>query len=99
MSRMKIATGGRHLWARTIGSTIAGEGVDTATFNLVAFVGIFSAGQLGSIILSGYVLKVGYEVVATPLTYAIVGWLKTKEGFDHFDRGLSSYNPFKVSDE
>jgi queuosine precursor transporter len=99
MSKMKMRTAGRHLWMRTIGSTLIGEGVDTAVFNVVAFLGVFASGDLLSIIVSGYLLKVGYEVVATPLTYAVVGWLKRQEGIDHFDYKLRSYNPFTVSDE
>lgn len=97
MSKLKVRTAGRHLWMRTIGSTLIGEGVDTIVFNLVAFIGVFSGANLFSIIASGYLLKVGYEVVATPLTYAIVGWLKRREGVDYFDDKLRSYNPFQIS--
>jgi uncharacterized integral membrane protein (TIGR00697 family) len=96
MSRMKLRSRGHHLWMRTIGSTIVGEGVDTLIFNVIAFAGIFPLKNLVSIILSGYFLKVSYEILATPLTYAITGWLKRKEGFDYFDDGLRSYNPFSV---
>lgn len=98
MSKMKIFTKGKHLWTRTIGSTLVGEGVDTLIFNSVAFAGVFGLANLGSIMLSGYVLKVAYEVVATPATYAIVGWLKAKEKCDHFDTDLRTYNPFGVGD-
>jgi uncharacterized integral membrane protein (TIGR00697 family) len=96
MSKMKLASNGRHLWQRTIGSTIVGEGVDTLLFSLVAFGGIFSGHQLGSVILSGYILKVSYEVIITPLTYVVVGWLKSYEQTDHFDTDVKSYNPFSL---
>jgi queuosine precursor transporter len=95
MSKMKIRTKGKHLWARTIGSTVVGEGADTLVFNIIAFAGVFEFGQLSSIVLSGYILKVGYEVAATPLTYAIAGWLKKQERMDHFDDTLKTYNPFR----
>lgn len=98
MSKLKMRTKGRHLWVRTIGSTVMGEGVDTIVFNFVAFAGVFAAPELLSIIISGYVLKVAYEVLATPGTYWIVGWLKRKEGVDHFDYDLRTYNPFQVSE-
>lgn len=99
MSKLKIRLHGRHLWVRTIGSTVVGEGVDTVVFNLVAFAGVFAASDLASIMLSGYLLKVGYEVVATPLTYGIVGWLKRAERVDFFDTELDTYNPFRVRNE
>jgi hypothetical protein len=95
MSKLKIRTKGKHLWMRTIGSTVLGEGVDTLVFNVVAFAGVFQLGQLASIVLSGYVLKVAYEVAATPLTYAIIRWLKAREGVDHFDHELKTYSPFR----
>jgi uncharacterized integral membrane protein (TIGR00697 family) len=95
MSKLKLRTKGRHLWMRTIGSTVTGQGVDTIVFNIVAFAGVFAVPDLLSIIVSGYVLKVAYEILATPGTYWVVGWLKQKEGFDHFDHELSTYNPFR----
>ncbi len=97
MSKMKIWTNGKHLWSRTIGSTIVGEAVDTVFFVTIAFAGILPAGALITIILSGYFLKVAYEVIVTPITYAIVGWLKREEGTDVYDRGIS-YNPFLLKD-
>jgi uncharacterized integral membrane protein (TIGR00697 family) len=98
MSKLKRRTKGRHLWARTIGSTVLGQGVDSIVFNVVAFAGIFAGSDLLTIIASGYLLKVAYEVIATPFTYWVVGWLKRKEGVDHFDHDLASYNPFKGSE-
>ena len=98
MSKLKMRTKGRHLWIRTIGSTVIGEGIDTLIFNTVAFVGVFAGGDLISIIISGYLLKVAFEVVATPFTYWIVGWLKRKEGVDHFDYELESHSPFRLAE-
>ena len=95
LSRMKILTKGRYLWTRTIGSTIVGEGVDTIIFNIVAFTGIFKLEDMLVIIGSGYTIKVAYEVIATPVTYKIVGFLKRTEGIDHFDYGVK-YNPFTL---
>lgn len=97
MSKLKKRTAGRYLWVRTIGSTLVGEGADTLVFNIVAFVGVFEPKSLLSIIISGYLLKVSYEIVVTPITYLIVNWLKRAEGFDHFDHEVNTYNPFKVS--
>lgn len=96
LSRMKVLSGGTHLWMRTIGSTVVGEGVDTVVFNVAAFAFVFSWGELASICMSSYVLKVMYEVLATPITYRVVAYLKRVEGVDVFDTGIS-YNPFKNS--
>jgi uncharacterized integral membrane protein (TIGR00697 family) len=94
LSKLKIFTSGKHLWTRTISSTIVGEGVDTALFTLIGFFGIIPNQILVMVILSGYTFKVCYEVLATPLTYKIVGFLKKKEGVDHFDY-KTNFNPFK----
>jgi uncharacterized integral membrane protein (TIGR00697 family) len=96
MSRMKIRTEGRLLWARTIASTIVGQGVDTLLFILIAFAGVLPAGLLWTIFVSNYVFKVLFEAAATPFTYLLVGWLKRSEGVDHYDHGVS-YNPFSRS--
>jgi queuosine precursor transporter len=93
ISRMKIWTKGKHFWMRAIGSTIAGQGVDSLIFNFAAFYGVFATRQVVYIALSGYILKVAYEVLATPLTYFIVRVLKRIEGHDHYDLGIR-YNPF-----
>jgi queuosine precursor transporter len=81
--RMKSATRGRFLWSRTIGSTIVGEGLDSAIFVTIAFAGTGAA--LLNPILTTWAIKVGYETIATPLTYAIVGYLKRAEGVDVYD--------------
>ena len=94
MSRMKVRSKGRHLWMRTIASTVAGQLVDTVIFVLIAFLGIFPGGLLLTAIVSGWIFKVVYEAVATPLTYAIVGYLKRKEGVEHFDVH-TNYNPLR----
>lgn len=93
LSRMKIVTEGRWLWTRTIGSTIVGEGLDTVVFITIAFWGLVPLPILGQMMLAQYLWKVGYEVLLTPVTYSVVGWLKKKEGFDTFDYGVN-YNPF-----
>ena len=81
--RMKSATGGRFLWSRTIGSTMVGEGLDSAIFVTIAFAG--TGAELLNPILTTWAIKVGYETIATPLTYAIVGYLKRAEGVDVYD--------------
>jgi queuosine precursor transporter len=87
LAKMKIATGGRWLWTRTIGSTLVGEGADTIIFITLAFgvTSVFKPSQIVTAILTQWGFKVLYEVVATPLTYLIVNRLKRAEGFDHFD--------------
>jgi hypothetical protein len=95
MARMKIWTGGKHLWSRTIGSTVAGQGIDSIIFYPLAFGGIWSKEQVISVMLTNWLLKVGWEVVLTPVTYGAVGWLKRKEGVDIFDEG-TNFSPFKT---
>jgi uncharacterized integral membrane protein (TIGR00697 family) len=82
---MKGATGGRWLWTRTIGSTIVGEGLDSAIFITIAFAGTGAA--LANPIVTTWLIKVGWETLATPLTYAVVGYLKRTEGVDAYDFG------------
>jgi len=93
LSRLKIYTAGKFLWLRTIGSTIVGEGIDTAVFCLVAFLGVLPMNTLWVVIVSNYVFKCSVEILFTPLTYLIVGFLKKKEKTDVFDHGVN-YNPF-----
>ncbi len=93
LARMKLLTKGKHLWARTISSTIAGEGVDTALFVLIGFYGAVSGPILLMAILSSYIFKVAYEAAATPITYKIVGFLKKAEGIDHYDYN-TKFSPF-----
>jgi len=96
LARLKVRTRGRRLWARTIGSTVVGQAVDTTIFALIAFWGVLPAGLIWDIIRFGFVFKVLYETVATPLTYAIVNWLKRAEGEDFFDEA-TDFNPFRLS--
>ncbi len=96
LSKLKIFTRGRFLWVRTISSTLIGQGLDTLIFCLVAFYGILPAPVLVSVIVSNYIFKCSVEILFTPLTYAIVGFLKKKENEDVYDVGIS-YNPFKLS--
>jgi queuosine precursor transporter len=93
LARMKIFTGGRLLFTRTIGSTIVGEGVDTLIFVLVAFGGVYSWSTVLAIMVFNYLFKVGFEVVLTPLTYAVVGFLKRTEKSDVYDY-KTNFNPF-----
>lgn len=96
LAKMKLLTKGKHLWARTIGSTIVGEGVDTSLFVSIAFYGTISGGILILAIISGYAFKVIYEIIATPITYKIVGFLKRAEGIDTYDN-KTRFNPFSFS--
>jgi uncharacterized integral membrane protein (TIGR00697 family) len=97
LAKMKILTKGRWLWFRTIGSTIAGQAVDTALFCLIAFAGLYSGKLLLSIIISNYIFKVGLEIIMTPATYGAVYFLKKKENVDHYDY-KTSFNPFRFKD-
>lgn len=94
LAKLKVRTQGRHLWMRTIGSTMLGEAVDTTIFMGVAFAGVLPGSVLLAATLSAYLVKVGYEVAATPLTYAIVGALKRAEGIDHYDVD-TDFSPFR----
>lgn len=96
LAKMKIATRGRWLWMRTIGSTLVGEGLDSLVFILIAFSGVIPSGALGSAILTQWVVKTLYEVLATPLTYSVVRFLKTKEKIDVFDTN-TRFNPLLIS--
>jgi len=95
MARLKLLTNGSKLWTRTIGSTVVGQAVDTVLVITLTFAGRYPVRTLANIIVTGYLLKVGYEVVATPLTYLVIGWLKASEHADAFDRG-EDFNPFHL---
>jgi uncharacterized integral membrane protein (TIGR00697 family) len=94
MARMKVLTGGRFLWTRTVGSTVVGQAVDSGVFIVVAFAGRLPWGAMMQISATLYLFKVAYEVVATPLTYAVVKWLKRVEQVDVFDRA-TDFTPFR----
>ncbi|MCB2058747.1 MAG: queuosine precursor transporter, partial [Novosphingobium sp.] len=87
MAKMKLLTGGRHLWSRTIGSTLFGQAVDSVIFYPVAFWGIWSEQQVLTVMVTNWALKVLWEALLTPVTYAVVGYLKAREGVDVFDSG------------
>jgi uncharacterized integral membrane protein (TIGR00697 family) len=93
LAKLKLLTGGRWLWTRTMGSTITGQAVDTAVLVVVAFAGTQTPAMLLRMIVSAYLIKVLVEVVATPVTYLVVGWLKNAEAADVFDRE-TNFNPF-----
>jgi uncharacterized integral membrane protein (TIGR00697 family) len=95
MAKLKIWTKGKQLWLRFWGSTIVGEGIDSLIFYPLAFYGMadWPVSALGEVMLSQFILKVSWEVLLTPVTYAIVGWLKRKEGMDVYDIG-TDFTPF-----
>ena len=96
MAKLKIATQGRWLWTRTIGSTLIGQGVDSAIFVTGAFIGIIPGSVLLRAIAAQWAFKTAYEIVATPLTYAVVSYLKRRERQDPFDID-TDFNPFRVA--
>lgn len=97
MARMKIWTKGKALWSRTIGSTIAGQGVDSLIFYPLAFWGAegWTTELVITVMLTQWLLKVSWEVLLTPVTYLTVGWLKRREGVDVFDEG-TDFTPFSA---
>jgi queuosine precursor transporter len=96
MARLKLLTDGRKLWTRTIGSTVIGQAVDTTLVIILTFIGTIPLRTLGNMIVTGYVLKVAYEILATPVTYLVINWLKKAEDADAFDRH-ESFNPFSFA--
>lgn len=94
LARLKIATGGRWLWVRTIGSTVVGQALDSVVFVTLAFAGTVPAGVLAGIVGAQWAIKVAYEAAATPLTYAAVAWLKSREQMDTFDY-QTDFNPLR----
>ncbi len=95
LAKMKLLTKGKFMWLRTIGSTIFGEIADSVIFYPVAFYGIWSNEQLISVMIGNYFIKVLWEVLATPFTYLIVGFLKKKENEDFYDKN-TDFNPFSL---
>ena len=92
---MKVWTKGKHLWTRTIGSTIVGEGANTLLFYFIALYAVIPTGLLITSIFSGWFLKVAVEVIMTPVTYRVVGKLKKVEGEDYYDTN-TNFNPLIV---
>ena len=97
LARMKVMTRGRWLWTRTIGSTIVGQGIDSLVFYPIAWYGIWEASSLTQVIASNWMIKVSIEVLFTPLTYLVVGWLKRAEQEDFFDYD-TDFTPFSLKD-
>ncbi len=95
LAKMKIWSGGKDLWMRTIGSTIAGEGIDSITFSLIAFYGTMPFDALLNLVGTIYVFKVLFEIAATPLTYAVINFLKRAESEDYYD-SKTDFNPFAI---
>ncbi len=97
LSRMKVLTGGRWLWMRTIGSTLVGEGFDSLIFIFVAFWGTSPESALLNSMLTQWLFKVAYEALATPLTYGVINFIKQREGVDVYDRDIS-FNPLSLTE-
>ena len=97
LARMKVLTKGKHLWSRTIGSTIAGQGIDSLIFYPLAFLGAqgWTTGLVLKVLVTQWVLKVSWEVILTPVTYLVVNTLKRREGVDIYD-GHTDFTPFKT---
>lgn len=97
LARMKVATSGRFLWMRTIGSTMVGQAFDSLIFYPLAFYGLtgWTTDQIVQVMISQFVLKTAWEALLTPVTYVVVGWLKRREGIDVYDDG-TDFTPFKT---
>jgi queuosine precursor transporter len=96
LAKMKIATRGRWLWTRTIGSTLVGQGLDSLVFISLAFTGTIPGPRLLSAVVTQWLVKSAYEAAVTPLTYAVVNFLKRREGMDVYDYG-TDFNPLSLS--
>ncbi len=96
LARMKVMTKGKWLWTRTIGSTLLGEAVDSIIVLVIGFWGVLPTGVLMGMILWHWLFKSVYEIIATPLTYLIVNYLKTKEKIDYYDIG-TNFNPLRAN--
>lgn len=96
LAKMKVWTEGKHLWLRTIGSTLVGQAIDSTLFILIAFGAFLPGSLLITLIVSNYIFKVTIEILFTPLTYKAVAFLKAREGVDAFDRD-TDFNPFARS--
>lgn len=95
LAKLKLRTGGRHLWLRTVSSTLVGQALDSVVFVVVAFAGVLPPPALAVAALSQWAAKSLYEALATPLTYLVVGFLKRSERVDHYDRG-TRFNPLAL---
>jgi uncharacterized integral membrane protein (TIGR00697 family) len=95
LAKMKLWTKGRHLWSRTIGSTLVGQAVDSVIFYPLAFWGVWNTPTLVAVLLTQWALKVAWEALLTPVTYAVVGFLKRREEIDVYDSG-TDFTPFRA---
>lgn len=95
MAKLKVLTQGKKLWMRTIGSTVLGQGIDSILFYPIAFAGIWTFDTLLAVILFNWAFKVTVEIVMTPVTYAVVNWLKKAEGEDFYDQA-TNFTPFSL---
>ena len=95
MAKMKVWSGGKHLWLRTIGSTVVGQAVDTSFFFVIAFWGIWPQDQLIAVMITQYLFKTCWEAAMTPVTYRVVGFLKRVENEDYYDRE-TNFTPFRL---
>ncbi len=95
LAKMKIVTQGKHLWTRTIGSTVVGQAVDSILFYPLAFLGNWTGAQVLTVMITNWALKVLWEVVLTPVTYMVVNGLKRREGLDIYD-AATDFTPFKT---
>jgi queuosine precursor transporter len=95
LAKMKVLFNGKMLWTRTIGSTIAGEAVDSLIFYPVAFLGFWPVDLVIKVMITNYILKVVWEALSTPITYKLVGFLKRKENEDFYDRH-TNFTPFSL---
>jgi len=93
LAKLKVKTNGRFLWSRTISSTVIGSGLDTVVFSLIAFGGLLTGSELWQLIATVYGIKLFVEIICTPITYAVVGWLKRVEHSDVYDRD-TNFSPF-----
>ena len=95
MAKMKLLTQGKHLWTRTIGSTVIGQAVDTGLFFAIAFYGIWPTEQLLAVVVTQYLFKTTWEIIITPVTVRVISFLKRVEGEDFYDRN-PNFTPFSL---
>ena len=93
LAKMKVWTEGKRLWTRTIGSTVVGQAVDSEIFYPVAFLGVWDTATVVTVMVTNWALKVAWEALLTPVTYAVVGWMKAREGVDVYDSD-TEFSPF-----
>ena len=98
LAKLKLLTKGRYLWTRTIGSTMCGQAVDSIVFYPIAFYGIWSSDTMVMVIIANFTFKVAIEILLTPVTYAVVGFLKRSEGVEIYDKN-TNFSPFALHDD